>query len=203
MDEIQALRSEIEVLKLQNSFLSPKYELAIQQNKETYDLHVAQLNTNLLDKDKEIQKLKIELLSSMAEIDKLKTEVSSVKSVTLQTDASQKEKEDVHKLVEKLVTWDYKKLIIRAEDIVEEIFLIVHTNAFESSYLDLQTQVEVLQRKVKTQKETIKCLKQSQVTKDVLVVGTKTEQITEHTSKSKSTVTLCYVNPPPFTVVCK
>ena len=207
---------EIETLKLDHSFVCAKYELTIEQHKAMHALDMSQLKTKItFDKDKEIEKLNVELsskneeierlnvklLSEMAELDKLKIEVSSVK-FTLQKDASQKEKEQLRELSEKLLTWPYKKLIINAEDLIEDIYFIVHTNALESAYLDLETQVEVLQRKVKTQKQTIRRLKQSHVTKDVLV-DTKTEQITEHASTSKSTDIVCTVKPSPFTVLMK
>jgi hypothetical protein len=204
MDEVvRDLQYKIQCLELEKTFVVQSYKLQIKQNQEVYDLHMAQKNNEmhrlqikLSSSMTEVDKLKIELSSSMAEVDKLKTEVSSVESITLSTDATPKEKEELRKLIEKLVTWDYHKLIINAEDIVEDIFLILHTNALESSYLDLQTEVEVLQRKVKSQKLVIKRLKQSQVT-------TKTEQITEHASNSKSTATTCNVKPSPFAVVMK
>jgi hypothetical protein len=199
---VRDLQYKIQFLELEKTFVVQSYKLQIEQNQQVYDLHMAQkkkemdsLQIKLSSSMAEVDKLKIELSSSVAEIDKLKTEVSSVESITLSTDATPKEKEELRKLIEKLVTWDYHKLIINAEDIVEDIFLILHTNALESSYLDLQTEVEVLQRKVRSQKLLIKRLKQSQIL-------TKTEQITEH-ANSKSTATMCNVKPSPFAVVMK
>ena len=202
MGETQALVHEIENLKLQHAFVCQMYELTIAQNKVKHDLDMAHLKSNLLfDKDKETQTLKTELLSTMEELDQLKTELSSVKSITSQKDASEKEKKEFHELVEKLVTWPYKKLIINAEDLIEDIYFLIHTNALESSYLDLQTQVEVLQNMVKKQKQTIKRLKKSIGTNDVLA-DTKTQQITEHATPT-STATVCNVKPSPFAVVLK
>jgi glutamine synthetase adenylyltransferase len=202
MGEIQALVYEIENLKLQHAFVCQNYELTITQNKVKHDLDMAHLTSNLLfDKDKETQALKTKLSSTMEELDQLKTELSSVKSITSQKDASEKEKKEFRELVEKLVTWPYKKLIINAEDLIEDIFFLIHTNALESSYLDLQTQVEVLQNMVNKQKQTIKRLKKSLGTNDVFV-DTKTQQITEHTTPT-STATVCHVKPSPFAVVLK
>jgi len=187
-----------------------RYELTIEQYKDMHALVMSQLKTKMtLEKDQEIEKLNIELSSKDADIERLKRELSSkdaeierlkaetlaAKPTTFQNGASETDKDEFKKLVEKLLTWPYDRLIRNAEDLIEDIYYIVHTNAIECSYIDLQTENEVLRRKLK------KRSKQSHVPQAVLVVGTKADQITEPASTSTSTGTVCNVKPPPFTVV--